>query len=150
MAGPEAKALFGKYHSNIPGVRKLQNSVESVAKSRGYIHTQLGRRIRFPDGYGSHKAAGLLYQATAADAMKIKAVELTEFLASQGGYVGRLQCLVHDEFDSNLTEDFLHSPAMADMTALLERFDGEQTPMKFRIPIVADHGFGPNWWEASK
>lgn len=150
VAGPEAKALFGKYHSNIPGVRKLQSSVESVAKSRGFIRTQLGRRIRFPDGYGSHKAAGLLYQATAADAMKLKAVELTEFLASQNEYVGRLQCLVHDEFDSNLTKDFIHSPAMADMTALLERFDGEQTPMKFRIPIVADHGWGPNWWEASK
>lgn len=150
VAGPEAKALFGKYHSNIPGVRKLQSSVESVAKSRGFIKTQLGRRIRFPDGYGSHKAAGLLYQATAADAMKMKAVELHEFLGNQYEYGGRLQCLVHDEFDSNLTEDFLHSPAMADMTALLERFDGEQTPMKFRIPIVADHGYGPNWWEASK
>lgn len=150
VAGPEAKALFGKYHSNIPGVRKLQQSVESVAKSRGYIVTQLGRRIRFPNGYGAHKAAGLLYQATAADAMKLKAVELTEFLASQPGYVGRLQCLVHDEFDSNLIPEFLDSPGMADMTALLERFDGEQTPMKFRIPIVADHGRGPNWWEASK
>ncbi len=147
VAGPEAKALFGKYHSNIPGVRKLQSSVESVAKSRGYIRTQLGRRIRFPDGYGSHKAAGLLYQATAADAMKLKAVELTEFLASQREYVGRLQCLVHDEFDSNLSPDFLRSPELADMTALLERFDGD---IKFRIPIVADHGYGPNWWEASK
>lgn len=150
VAGPEAKALFGKYHSNIPGVRKLQESVESVAKSRGYIRTQLGRRIRFPDGFGSHKAAGLLYQATAADAMKMKAVELTEFLASQNGYVGRLQCLVHDEFDSNLLPEFIDSPAMADMTALLERFDGVETPMTFRIPIVADHGHGPNWWEASK
>lgn len=147
VAGPEAKALFGKYHSNIPGVRKLQESVESVAKSRGYIRTQLGRRIRFPDGYGAHKAAGLLYQATAADAMKMKAVELTEFLASQNEYVGRLQCLVHDEFDSNLTQDFIEGPGLADMTALLERFDGD---IQFRIPIVADHGYGPNWWEASK
>lgn len=150
VAGPEAKALFGKYHSNVPGVRKLQNSVESVAKSRGYIKTQLGRRIRFPNGYGSHKAAGLLYQATAADAMKIKAVELFEFLGNQREYAGRLQCLVHDEFDCNITQDFLRSPGLAGMTALLERFDGEQTPMKFRIPIVADHGWGPNWHEASK
>lgn len=150
VAGSEAKALFGKYHSNIPGVRKLQSSVESVAKSRGFIRTQLGRRIRFPDGYGAHKAAGLLYQATAADAMKLKAVELTEFLASQHEYAGRLQCLVHDEFDCNLTEDFLHSAGLKDMTEVLERFDGVQTPMTFRIPIVADHGYGPNWWEASK
>jgi DNA polymerase-1 len=151
VAGPEAKAMFGKYHSNIPGVRKLQNSVESVAKSRGFIRTQLGRRIRFPQGHGSHKAAGLLYQATAADAMKMKAVEVYNFLQDrQYDYAGRLQLLVHDEFDCNLTPDFINSPGLADMTQLLERFDGEQTPMKFRIPIVADHGHGPNWWEASK
>lgn len=147
VAGPEAKALFGKYHSNISGVRKLQESVESVAKSRGYIRTQLGRRIRFPDGYGAHKAAGLLYQATAADAMKLKAVELTEFLASQPDYTGRLQCLVHDEFDCSLTPDFLNSAGLRDMTEVLERFDGD---IKFRIPIVADHGRGANWWDASK
>jgi DNA polymerase-1 len=150
VAGPEAKAMFGKYHRAIPGVRDLQSSVESVAKSRGYIRTQLGRRIRFPDGYGAHKAAGLLYQATAADAMKIKAIELADFLASQRDYVGRLQLLVHDEFDSNLCPGFVRGPGLAEMTQLLERFDGEQTPMKFRIPIVADHGYGPNWWEASK
>lgn len=82
--------------------------------------------------------------------MKMKAVELFEFLSSQHEYVGRLQCLVHDEFDCNLTSDFINSPGLADMTALLERFDGVETPMTFRIPIVADHGFGPNWWEASK
>jgi DNA polymerase-1 len=150
VAGPEAKAMFGKYHRNIPGVRKLQDSVESVAKSRGFIRTQLGRRIRFPNGHGAHKAAGLLYQSTAADAMKTKAVELHEFMLGQREYGGRLQLLVHDEFDSNLTPDFLNSPQLAEMTALLERFDGEQTPMKFRIPIVADHGYGCDWWEASK
>lgn len=150
VAGPEAKAMFAKYHGSIPGVRKLQNSVESVAKSRGFIRTQLGRRIRFPNGHGSHKAAGLCYQMNAADAMKTKAVELHEFLGSQREYAGRLQLLVHDEFDCNLTPDFLNSSGLDEMTQLLERFDGDLTPMQFRIPIVADHGRGPNWWEASK
>lgn len=150
VAGTEARAMFAKYHSNVPGVKKLQSSVESVAKSRGFIKTQLGRRIRFPHGHGAHKAAGLLYQATAADAMKQKAVELAEFLDSQYDYTGRLQLLVHDEFDCNLVPEALECNVVRDMTALLERFDGERTPMKFRIPIVADHGYGPNWWEASK
>lgn len=150
LAGPEAKAMFAKYHRNITGVRKLQTRVESVAKSRGYIQTQLGRRIRFPNGFGSHKAAGLLYQSTAADAMKVKAIELHEYLGSLPDYRGRLQLLVHDEFDKNLTPEAFEDGTVDEMTALLERFDGQQTPLKFRIPIVADHGHGGDWWEASK
>lgn len=142
--------MFGKYHNAIPGVRALQSSVESVAKSRGFIRTQLGRRIRFPHGHGAHKAAGLLYQSTAADAMKTKAVELHDYLTGQPEYMGRLQLLVHDEFDANLLPEALENGVKDEMTTLLERFDGEQTPLKFRIPIVADHGHGSDWWEASK
>lgn len=150
IAGPEAKAMFGKYHSNIPGVRKLQNSVESVAKSRGHIVTQLGRRIRFPHGHGAHKAAGLLYQATAADAMKLKACELFELFEAQPDYTGRLLCLVHDEFDNSVRPWARDTSFAADVKALLERFDGTQTPMQYRVPILADFGFGNSWWEASK
>lgn len=150
VAGPEAKAMFGKYHSNIQGVRKLQDSVESVAKSRGYIRTQLGRRIRFPQGQGAHKAAGLLYQATAADAMKVKAVEVHDYLSAQHDYKGRLQLLVHDEFDKNLVPEAFEDGTVDDLTAILERFDGEHTPLTFRIPVVADHGSGEDWWQASK
>jgi DNA polymerase-1 len=150
VAGPEAKAMFGKYHRNIPGVNTLRSSVESVAKSRGHIRTQLGRRIRFPGGVGSHKAAGLLYQATAADAMKIKAVEVHDYLTSLPDYRGRMHLLVHDEFDKNLTPEAFEDGTVEEITSILERFDGKQTPLKFRIPIVADHGFGDNWWEASK
>lgn len=150
VAGPEAKAMFGKYHRNIPGVRNLQNSVESVAKSRGFIRTQLGRRIRFPHGHGSHKAAGLLYQSTAADAMKMKAVEVHDYLTSLPDYRGRLQLLVHDEFDKSMVPEAFEDGTIDDLTNILERFDGKLTPMTFRIPVVADHGAGDDWWEASK
>lgn len=150
VAGPEAKAMFAKYHSNIPGVRKLQQSVESVAKTRGHIVTQLGRRIRFPGGYNSHKAAGLLYQATAADAMKVKMVEIADLLAQAPEYPGRLMFPVHDEFDHSLTPEGIAAGIPQEIKALLERFDGVQTPMKYRIPIIADMGSGPDWWEASK
>lgn len=150
VAGPEAKAMFGKYHLNIPGVRKLQNSVESVAKSRGFIRTQLGRRIRFPNGQGAHKAAGLLYQSTAADALKTKMVETYELLESERDYAGRLQMSVHDEFDFSMVPDAFERGLKDELKTLLERFDGALTPMKFRVPIIADFGRGADWWEASK
>lgn len=150
VAGPEAKAMFGKYHRAIPGVRNLQSSVEGVAKSRGHIVTQLGRRLRFPNGYGSHKAAGLLYQATAADAMKLKMCEAYDLLESLPNYCGRLLMTVHDEFDNSFTPEFFERGYEKDYQAILERFDGVVTPMKFRIPIRADFGRGGDWWEASK
>lgn len=151
IPGPEAKALFAKYHDNIPGVRTLQNSVESVAKSRGYITTQLGRRIRFPGGRGAHKAAGLLYQATAADAMKIKMIDTHNYLKSCNGYQGRLMMTVHDEFDLDMQPQGPKSTVKRDLTHILESFNSDSdSPVKFRVPIIADFGSGVNWHEASK
>lgn len=152
VAGPEAKAMFAKYHNNIPGVKKLQNSVEAVAKSRGYIITQLGRRLRFPHGHGAHKAAGLLYQATAADAMKVKMIELHAMLENEIDCPSRLMLTVHDEFNVSMLKGYSTQVRKLDkdIQQLLQRFDGDKTPMKFRIPIVSDYAVGPDWHEASK
>lgn len=150
VAGAQAKEMFAKYHNAIPGVRKLQNSVESVAKKRGYIRTMLGRRVRFPNGRGAHKAAGLLYQTTAADAMKVKLVELHKLIEDTSDWPSRLMVCVHDEFDVSVDKSAQGSEWYDEMRHLLERFDGNLTPMKYRIPIRADFGSGPNWWEASK
>jgi len=147
VAGPEAKALFAKYHDNIKGVRKLQNSVESVAKSRGYILTPVGRHIRFPDGDGAHKAAGLLYQSTAADCMKVKMIEVDKLLKQSGE--AELMVVVHDEFDISARRD-RRKELSEEIRNVLQKFDGVDTPIKFRIPIRADLGIGENWWAASK
>jgi DNA polymerase-1 len=146
-AGPEAEALFAKYHNNIPGVQQLKKAVGSVARSRGHIVTQLGRRLHFPNGEGAYKAAGILFQAQAAESMKIKMCEIYDIMQQQKG--SRFLLPVHDEFDFALGPN--RAPTFdADMTALLQRFDGDITPLKYRIPIRADYGTGPNWWEASK
>jgi DNA polymerase-1 len=141
--GPEGLALFEKYHATIPGVEKLQENVEKVAKNRGYILTPLRRRLHFPNGHGAYKAAGLLYQAACADALKLKMVEMYERLR---GTESRLMLTVHDEQDVSMAGDV----SCEQIVELLQRFDGERTPMKFRVPIVCEGGTGVNWWEASK
>lgn len=146
-AGPEATELFDRYHSAIPGPSRLKRQVESVARNRGYILTQLGRRLRFPNGRGTFKASGILYQAMAAETLKVKMVELAE-LIQQAGH-SRYMLTVHDEHDLSLSKD---RPEGFDeeVKNLLQRFDGEITPIKFRVPFLADVGVGPNWWIASK
>lgn len=148
VPGPEAIELFAKYHSNIPGAERLKKDVASVARSRGYIRTQLGRRIRFPDGNDAYKSAGILYQGQAAESMKLKICELWQMLRERG--LGtRLALVVHDEYDVMLPKG-RNKAIDTEIKDLLQRFDGEKTVLKYRVPILADMGIGPNWWEASK
>lgn len=144
-AGPEAEAVFDQYHRSVPGVRKFLRHASSIAKERGYVKTIMGRRIRFPGGQFTHKAGGLVFQGSAAEALKVKICEVHDFLK---GTDGRLMLNVHDEFDSSLpTGD---TKLDAGIKEIVECFDGVKTPIKFRIPIRSSVGKGPNWWEASK
>ncbi len=147
-AGPEAKSLFGKYHRAIPGANTLKQTVSSVAKSRGYIKTQLGRRLRFPNPNYAYKAAGILFQGQAAESMKVKIVTLARMLRSEPD--ASLRLVVHDEYDFYMRLGRNKELDQA-IKAELERFDGTgDYPLKYRVPILSDFGLGPNWYEASK
>ena len=142
-AGPEGEAIFKRYHGTVPGIRHLTRSVEDVARTRGYIITPLGRRLHFPYESEAHKAAGLLYQGACADIIKYKMIELHDMLKGTGS---RLMLTVHDELCVSLAEGTESGP----IVELLQRFDGIQTPMKFRVPILCKAGIGVNWYEATR
>lgn len=144
--GPEAEAVFEKYHSAIPGVGRLLENASSVAKSRGHVLTMMGRRIRFPRGMFVHKAGGLIFQGTAADALKVKLCELDDYLESTG--CAHLLLNVHDEFDTNVPKG--REDIRQEISRIVTKFDGIDTPMKFRVPIRTDQGVADNWWDACK
>jgi DNA polymerase-1 len=141
--GEEAQEIFERYHEAIPGVNKVLGKAESRAKRRGYVKTMMGRHINFPGKTATHKAGGLIFQGTAADALKLKMCELCEYHESEAPD-GRLMLVVHDEFDSSLPPG--DDKVRADIKRIVEEFDG---PMRFRVPIRSDAGEGPNWAEAS-
>ena len=142
VAGEKAKQVFKRYHEAIPGVRELLNKAASIGRSRGYVQTIFGRRIRFPKGKSPHAAAGLVFQGTSADCMKYKMIECHE-----AGHDIRLS--VHDEADFYMKKKGAEKEA-ADVKQILETFDGESCPIKCRIPIRSSVVLGPNWWEACK
>lgn len=150
VAGPEALGHFNKYHRTIPGANRLKQSVSSVAKSRGYIKTLLGRRLRFPNPNYAYKAAGILFQGQAAESMKAKLCEVARYQRANPGQV-RLMLPVHDEFDFSMR---LGRRAGVDeeIRQILQCFDGTGAfpLLKYRIPVLADFGLGENWYEASK
>jgi len=140
--GPEALAIFEKYHAANPGMRNMQQKASAIAKQRGHVMTMMGRHIRFPGGQFTHKASGLIYQGTSADAMKVKLIEIDRYLTENDA--GRLLLTVHDEVGISLEKD-------ADPEAIAKiytTFDGVQCEMKFRVPITCDWGVGDNWYEA--
>lgn len=146
--GPEAEAVFAKYHGAIPGVQSLLKNASSVARSRGFVQTIMGRRIRFPRGMFTHKAGGLIFQGSAADALKVKLVEVDRYLKSERDSGARLLLNVHDEFDSNVPKH--RKDIREEISRIVTKFDGIDTPIKFRVPVRTDQGVGPNWWIASK
>jgi DNA polymerase-1 len=142
VPGPEAEAIFAKYHENIPGVKQLQKDVANAAKGRGYVRTIMDRHIHFPNGQFIHKAAGLLFQGSASDCMKIKISEVSQHLE---GTDSSLLLSVHDELGISIPDD----PKLAkDLAELYCRFDGVLTPVKFRVPMRCEYGMGDNWYEA--
>lgn len=138
IAGPEAQELFNEYHSRFPYAKSFLKEASHIAKSRGYVKTIMGRRLRFPNGQFVHKAGGLIFQGTSADIMKKKLYELNdEFRNTDVDF----NLIVHDEFCANAPEEIAQAVArkIKEIT--------ENVP-ELRIPILADSGIGKTWWEA--
>lgn len=144
VPGQAAVDVFNLYHKKLPGVKEFMKKAEAVAKETGYVRTAIGRRLRFP--VGAHKAAGLLYQAYAADLHKAGLVNVDSLIRSQS-LPARLLMSCHDEIGVSMKQD-------EDVKNLIVKhytnFNGEDSVVRMRVPITASGDFGPNWFEASK
>jgi DNA polymerase-1 len=146
-AGPEAEAIFTKYHDAVPGIKQMLTEMEAVAKQRGYVKTGFGRRIRFPGGERAYKAGAMIFQGTAADALKLKIIEADSILQ---GTDGRIIINVHDELCQSLPEGPEGEQLSEQVRVAMETFDGVNCPLRLRTPIRSSAGAGQNWWEASR
>lgn len=138
-AGEEAMDVINLYHSKVKGVKTLAEKAKSVAEQRGYIKTKMGRRLRFPKGYKSYKASGLLIQSTAADWNKRNWIVIDDALGNDG----HLILNTHDSYDMALPEDWRPHYRRA-KEAIQDISD-----IGSRVPILLDlDGVGSNWWAA--
>jgi len=152
----KAEELFRQYHSKVPFVKQLMDSVMKRAQDRGRVRTLLGRLCRFhlwePNQFGIHKAlpheAALaehgpgikraytykalnkLIQGSAADMTKKAMLELYK-----EGITPHIQ--VHDELDISV-----ESQAHADK--IKEIMEGA---VDLEVPNKVDYESGSNWGE---
>lgn len=141
--GEESQAVIDKYFQAVPGVKDMAKNAATVAKSRGYVKTLMGRHIRFPGKQFTHKASGLIYQGTSADLNKDCIIRICDYLASECPD-GHLLLNIHDEFNLSIPNGDVckHLNNLRDLI--------EYRP-ELRIPIRVDFGTPKeNWWEATK
>jgi DNA polymerase-1 len=146
VPGDEGKRVFELYHQKLPGTKTFTKHAEAVAKETGFVKTQIGRRLRFPGRRDCHKAAGLLFQAYAADLHKVGLVR-TDSLIRSSKIPARLMLSVHDEMGISSPRD---DSIQSQITEVYCDFNRDTSPIKMRVPITASGKFGINWWEASK
>ncbi|CAB4120827.1 PolA DNA polymerase I - 3'-5' exonuclease and polymerase domains [uncultured Caudovirales phage] len=146
LPGSEASRIFEMYHAKLPAVKTFMKKAENVARDTGYVRTALGRRLRFSRGVGAHKAAGLLYQAYAADLHKLGLVAVDHVIRDRN-LPARLMMSCHDEIGVSTQPD----PAIRDLIReCYTDFNSDNSPVRMRVPITASAEFGANWYEASK
>lgn len=139
-AGPEAMEVINLYHKRLPGVKSFADRAKAVAEDRGWVRDQFGRRFRFPRGYKSYKASGIIIQMTAAS-MNKKALTVVEEAL---GRDGTLLLNTHDSYSMSIGGD-PKSVFKRVQEAVQDSFPW------FRVPIILElSGIGSNWWQAVK
>lgn len=118
----------------MPEVKGLNWRAQQIAKNRGYIKTILGRRARFGGLEPEHKALNRRIQGTAADIMKMKAIELHE---NRQETCFLMRYPIHDEFDGDIPDEH-HAKKVE---AILNR----QAFPNRKIPILWENTTGVNW-----
>ena len=139
--GEEAKEVIERYFAAIPGVKELAKEAKSVATSRGYVRTLMGRHLRFPGKQFTHKASGLIYQGTSADINKDNIIRICEYLKANCPDA-RLIVNCHDSYEISIEESYA---CLKHLKALKEEI--QRRPELRVMPRIDFSKPAGDWWE---
>jgi DNA polymerase-1 len=143
-----AREFIDTYFDRFAGVRAYLDEQVEKAKSHGFVETLMGRRRYVPElrsgnwnlrQFGERVAQNSPIQGTAADVMKRAMIDVQEGL-DQKGYGARILLQVHDELLLEVPVDEVDS--VRDLVVTLM-----QDAAHLNVPLVAEWGVGPNWYE---
>ena len=126
---PNAQDIIRLYDRVLPEVAPMLARTAQAAKRQGYITTPLGRRLELREGH--FRALNRLIQATAADVLKQKIVDVFSGVPSF-----TLRFTVHDE----ICGDALDDHAAQDVQRLLNT-----QSLDTAIPLLWDVTTGETW-----
>ena len=145
----EAQSYVDIYFQRYPGVQDYMERTRELAKEKGYVETEFGRRLYLPDissknaprrQHAERTAINAPMQGTAADIIKRAMIDLDTSLAKEFPEV-KMIMQVHDELVFEVPKDQL------DPVSQHIRIKMEQAA-ELKVPLVVDVGVGENWDEA--
>ncbi len=132
----ESDQIARIYDDMFPEVPILLRKATSLAETRGYVKTVLGRRARFPDKKFAHKALNAVIQGSAADIMKRKLVELHHERKNTGF---TMRYTVHDEVCGDVPDQ--------EAARKVEEILNRQSFSMLKVPILWSVATGKHWAE---
>ena len=145
----EAKELITNYFETYPKVKEYMHKSVDLARERGYIITEFGRRRYLPDitsrnavvrGYAERNAVNAPIQGTAADIIKIAMIRIAQRFEAEG-IRSKMILQVHDELNFSVFPEELDRVK----EIVINEMEGAYT---MSVPLLADCGEGKNWLEA--
>lgn len=133
-----AKNLFNAYNSAFPGIAEYKKYVNKILNRQPYITNLFGRRYY---GANAHTCCNYLIQGSAADYLKLKLIEIDEYITKNKLKI-RMLSTVHDEIIFEVHKDYLKY--VKDVKAIMEDLKGSV------IPIIADADISYTTWEGKK
>ena len=140
---PEDKVddLLTNYFKAMPEVRQLQKRAAAKFKMRGYVRTLLGRKCRLVRHDKSYTAVNRLLQSGNADIMKLKLVEIDDYLAAEG----RPLDLLNTVYDSITFQYLLENKKHYLECQRIAQSFGEADLIQLDLPMLIDTSEGENW-----
>jgi len=99
-----AKALDNGYNKAFPKVRDYQRWVDKQLQLYGYVENLYGRRYYVASSINFYKAYNYLIQGSCADLMKIKEIDIANFLKANN-LKSRILLVIHDEVQVSIPKD---------------------------------------------
>lgn len=151
MSEDDARELFRVYLKAVPELKPFQKKAARLFRSRGWVMDLLGRRAHLRDPDKDYTAMNRLLQMSNASALKLKMVEVQEYLdgETKGGVPPAIEILLNCHDALSFQFDEAERTRYTEIKRLMEDFHSDAAVIKVDLPIRVDEGEGRNWAEAT-
>src|SRR3954470_22529442 len=136
-----ARDLYNGFFQTFPEIRRFRDDAAYVAQRRGYVRTILGRRQHFPDNLSTHVAVSRIIQGSAGDHMKVRLLDMLEWVAAAYVPVDVLMT-IHDAV-------IWQAETGAGLNEIRQLLENNGPPLNLKTPMPVEISCGSNWAEAS-
>lgn len=145
----QAKEFIDNYFEQYPQIKDYMDKAVKFAREKGYAETIMHRRRYLPDihaknynvrSFAERTAINSPIQGSAADIIKIAMINMQKKL-NELHLKTKMVVQVHDELIFDVPKDELDT---------IKKIVPEvmQSAVRLDIPLVADSGYGHNWFDA--